>query len=696
MTVDEYRKEMLENVSAQAAAGEEFRHSSFVEYGLELLADAGEVSDAQTCYYRGTGSRNRNSGVDAYATDEADDSLRLFIADFRGGPEPGSLTLTDSNAWFARLQTFCEDSFSGKAAREMEESAAAHGLAATLNQLRPKITRLRFYLLTDAEISSRIRDLPEISVDGLIAECHIWDVGRFLRVFESRTGMDDLDVDFSEALPGGLQCIAASVGSTQYKAYLCVIPAGILASVYEKYGSRLLEGNVRSFLTARGKVNKGIRNTILNRPEMFFAFNNGIACTASNVELRGTTEGLRIVRAKDLQIVNGAQTTASLASAERNDHAALDSILVQMKLSVVPPEESGEIIPEISRCANSQNKVSEADFFSNHEFHRRIEEISRRLWAPAAAGAQYETHWFYERARGQYLNEQAKLTQAAKRKFLLLNPRDQLITKTDLAKFANSWRQLPHAVSQGSQKNFLAFSTYAAGEWDRAADQFNDDYFKRLVAQAILFKTTDKIVPQQPWYQHGYKANIVTYTVAKLSEALDQQCHDQTLNLRQIWARQSLPGNLRQALATVARAMFDVIVNPDSAFQNVTEWCKKEACWARAARVEIPIDLSQALGDLLIDKADEQAMQRSSKRGRRVDDGIENQAAVLALGGPYWASARAWARQGGLSSPDDDGILAVAASIPQKLPTEKQSWRLLQIKARLEAEGLPNPGQPRS
>jgi len=691
MNLEEFRKEILENVAAHAAANQEFRHSAFVEHCLRLLEDADEVADVITSFYRGTGSKNRNSGADAYSVDEADGSMRLFIADFGGEAEAGSLTHTDARAWFSRLQTFCEDAFSGKSVREFEESTPAFALASVLSQTQSTITRLRFYLLTDSIISTRIRDLPEMNISGIPTDLHIWDVSRFFRVFESRTGRDELEVDFVSLLPGGLQCIAASVDSTQYEAYLCVIPGDALAAIYETYGSRLLEGNVRSFLTVRGKVNKGIRNTILQCPEMFFAFNNGIACTATSVETEHTKDGFRILKAKDLQIVNGAQTTASLASAHGNDRATLKSVFVQMKLSVIPPEQAGEVIPQISRCANSQNKVSEADFFSNHEFHRRIEQIARRLWAPAAGGAQFETHWFYERARGQYLNEQSRLTPAERKKFVLLNPRHQVITKTDLAKFENTWRQLPHNVSQGAQKNFLAFSNFASDEWTRNSDQFNDDYFKRLVGKALLFRTTEKIVTEQPWYQGGYRANIVTYAISKLVNMIQQQAPTYVFDLRQLWSQQLVPAPLISAIELIAKAVFEVIVTPDVALQNVTEWCKKELCWKRTMEAQVQFDVTRKLRSLLIEKENDLELQRSSRKEQRVDNGIENQQLVLQLGSSYWSKARKWASEQAITSPDEDGILAVAAAMPRKLPTEKQSWRLIQIKEKLELEGFPKP-----
>lgn len=689
MNLEEFRKEVLENVAAQAAVSKEFRHTAFVEYCLRLLEDADEVSDVVVSYYRGTGSKNRNSGVDAYAVDEADGSLRLLIADFSGDTEPGSVTHTAAKSWFNRLQTFCEDAFSGRLSEELEESTPAFALAGLLGQNHGTIARFRFYLLTDSVISTRIHDLPVANVAGIAADLHIWDVSRFFRVFESKTGRDDLEVDFNSLMPGGLQCIASSTQSTQYQAYLCVVRGDALAKIYETYGSRLLEGNVRSFLTARGKVNKGIRNTIAQRPEMFFAFNNGITCTATSIEASHGKECIRILKASDLQIVNGAQTTASLAAASESDRDNLKSVFVQMKLSVVPAEKSGEVIPEISRFANMQNKVSEADFFSNHEFHRRIEQISRRLWAPAAGGAQYETHWFYERARGQYLNEQGLLTASEKKKYVLLNPRDQVITKTDLAKFENAWRQLPNVVSQGAQKNFLVFSSFASDQWSRNSDQFNDDYFKRLVGKALLFRTTERIVSEQPWYQGGYRANIVTYTVSKLFNMIENQAVKRILDIRALWNQQIVPQTLVDTLAAIAKVMFDVIVTPDSAVQNVTEWCKKELCWQRAVRAEVKVDIARKLHELLIDKEEDFDIRRTSKKDRRIDNGIENQQFVLQLGAEYWMRARKWAREQAITSPDEDGILSVAASIPRKLPTEKQSWRLIQIKEKLEIEGFP-------
>jgi hypothetical protein len=686
ITSKDFRKEFLEQIAALAVTDGNFRHSAFVEYSVQLLQDAEEVADFETCYYRGTGLRNKSIGVDGFAFDDADGSVRLFLAEFMGADEPESLTQTQAKSLFSRLQAFCEDAVSGRLHREIEESNPAASLAQMLFQHKGAVARFRFYLMSDAVMSSKIKDWPEAEIAGVPTEFHIWDISRFQRAFESRTGKDDLEVDLTKLVSNGVPCLGASVDSDEYRAYLCVIPGSALADIYDEFGSRLLEGNVRSFLSAKGQVNKGIRQTIINQPHMFFAFNNGISCTASEVEVVTGPLGLRLVRASDLQIVNGGQTTASLAAARRNDKAALDHTFVQMKLSVIPPERSGQVIPEISRCANIQNRVSNADFFSNHEFHRRIEQISRRLWAPAMGGAQYGTQWFYERARGQYLNEQSALTPSERKRFVLQHPRHQLIAKTDLAKFENAWRQLPHVVSQGAQKNFLSFSSYASQAWDKNADQFNDEYFKRVIAKGILFRRTEQIVSNQPWYQGGYRANIVAYSVSKLARMIEIEAPNRALDSRNIWARQGLTPATEAQITKIAEAAFDVIVSPEGGFQNITEWCKKELCWKRVADLELP--MLPSFYKELIDRDEDVHIRKESEADRKIEVGIEKQAAVVQLGAAYWKELRDYGSGEGLLSPDDAGILAVAIN-PRKLPTEKQSARLMQIKSRLESEGYP-------
>src|SRR6201999_2980414 len=99
---------------------------------------------------------------------------------------------------------------------------------------------------------------------------------------------------------------------------------------------------------------------------------------------------------KDLQIVNGGQTTASIHDVAQRTKADIYQIQVAVKLTVVGEDQLSAIVPLISRYANSQNKVNEADFEANDPFHVQIEKWSRSVWAPAVGGSQIQTRWFYE------------------------------------------------------------------------------------------------------------------------------------------------------------------------------------------------------------------------------------------------------------------------------------------------------------
>jgi len=262
-----------------------------------------------------------------------------------------------------------------------------------------------------------------------------------------------------------------------------------------------------------------------------------------------------------------------------------------------------------------------------------------------------------------------------------------VISKTDLAKYENAWRQLPHTVSLGAQKNFLAFSAYASEAWEKSADEFNEEYFKRMVAKAILFRRAEQLVSNQPWYQGGYRANIVAYTVAKLSRLIESEAPSRALDFRSIWARQALSAPLETFVVKVVEQVFNVIVSPEGGFQNVTEWCKKELCWKRCSELEMVSP--GAVFKELIDRDQDVQQKKDSQAHQKIERGIERQALVLQLGPDYWKEVKDWGSREGLLSPDDQSFLAVATAIPRKIPSEKQSFRLMEIKVRLESEGFP-------
>jgi hypothetical protein len=663
------------------------------------LADAEEFQDFIPCHFTGTGYRNRKIRVDGYEIDEMDDSIRLLIADFNGSDKLETLTKTRAESVFSQIKAFVEESASGRILRSTGYSNAQirelYSLIEQKHHMREdgsrSVARYRLYMITDSCLSDRLTDLPIGWIDDVPVEFHIWDVARLMAVSTAMLGTEELEIDFREFVKGGLPCLQAS-HTEDYDGYLCVIPGDVLTEIYDRYGSRLLEGNVRSFLSTTGKVNRGIQGTIRSEPNRFFIYNNGISATATAAAVETTELGERLVSVKYLQIVNGGQTTASLHVAKRKDRAELGAISVQMKLSVVKTRDTemlDDLIQNIARFSNSQNKVSDADFFSNHPFHRAMERRSRTIKAPAVEGAQFNTHWFYERARGQYLSEQSKMTLAQKRAFQRENPRSQLIAKTDLAKSENSFRKFPHIVSRGAQKNFLFFAEYIGKEYGADGRKFdNDIYFREVVSRTILFKFIERMVSQAKatWYGGDYRAQIVTYTLARFIELIENEARGNVLNLKTIWLKQGISPALARQLEVIAKLVSDAITTPPTPQMNVGEWCKNEKCWGKVR--ELPIRLLPDLwSDLIsIEEALTDRDDGKTQGGEDITINLVMKVVNLSQSGG-WAQLSDWSRR---YSPiyGAEADLVRNASRQGWIPTDRQAARLIQVLGRMEQEGF--------
>lgn len=560
---------------------ESLRPEAFTEMLLDSLEEAGEIEEGHVCYHR-----DRGIEISGYGVHEEGDVVNLFATIYRGETPPTTVGKQEVETAFRRLRAFW-DKTAGPYHRTLEESSEAFDMAMRLHDVRSDVVQLRLFLLADGLARTEYRETEE--VDGLEVSFHIWDIRRMHRLVTSGQRREPIEIDFIERFGEPVPCLVAPAEDGEYQAFFAIFPGDVLNALYAQYGPRLLELNVRSFLQARGKVNQGIRRTILEQPSRFLAYNNGISITASEIEVMDLPDGGRgFRRIKNLQIVNGGQTTASIHHAVRRDRADVSGIRVPAKLTVVPEDRLEEIVPLISRYANSQNRISEADFSANDPFHVRVEELSRTIWAPATGGTLRQTRWFYERARGQYPDALGRAgTPAQQRKFKQEHPPAQKFTKTDLAKFENTWDQLPHIVSRGAQKNFAEFTIRLAarrrGEPDAA-------YFQQLIAKAILFRRAERLVSAQSF--GGYRANIVTYALAYLAHRTAHR-----IDLDRIWAEQDISEAVEGAIINISHGVYRTLTSPPGG-ANITEWAKKEACWERVR--ELDMDLPQALAAELL------------------------------------------------------------------------------------------------
>ena len=682
-TGEEFFHDFRQELLAGAEANGRFQLDEFMETIAAELVETGFTEGFELCHFRA----QRGVRVDGYWFND-EGGLHLFIADFESRNELASLTRTDVDAAFKRVANFFDASIDKNLADDLEVTSPEYGLARQIGDCRGAIGSLNLVLFSERTLSGAVQSLPDGEVAGVPTSYHVWDISRLHRQRSSRSHKEPLDLDFEEMFGKGIACLPAHLTTDAYQSYLMVMPADVLATLYGSFGARLLEQNVRTFLQARGNVNQGIRATILSEPGMFFAYNNGITATAQSVETEATDSGLAITRIVDLQIVNGGQTTASLFHTRKRDKADLSHGFVQMKLSVTDSQQSEMVVPKISEYANTQNRVNAADFFSNHPFHVRMEGFSRRIWAPAQKGSPRETRWFYERARGQYADAQSKLTPAEQRRFKAEHPKPQMFTKTDLAKFENVWDDHPRWVNLGSQKNFARYAARIGSEWEKSSDVFNEFYFKRAVARGVIFRATERIVSAQPWYNGGYRANIVAYTLAVLADITKRR--KESIDFLGVWNAQMVDTVLEDTIAVVSGVVNDDITKPPHGISNISEWCKKEACWTRIqARADVIANmLPPKFYDRLVLLGEQVAAVRSAKQTQKIDNGIEAQRAVITVPVERWNRVYQFLLERNLLMPKEVGVLEVAMKIPAKLPTDKQSMLLLGVLEKARLEGL--------
>ena len=680
--IAEFNQELFQDIMASADADGRYAEDAFFERFCEHLVDAGELETADRAQFLARGLR-----VDGYGGDprSSEGVLSLIVADFNVSNEIGALGASEMDTIFRRLAAFLSKSLDSGFRNSLEETAPAFGLADMIAQRWSDVSKVRLFLISNRVLSARVDGREAGEERGVPVTYSVWDLGRLHRFASSGTGREEVVIDLETEFGGVLPALPAHLQEADYEAYLVVVPAKQLAAIYDRWGARLLEQNVRVFLQARGNVNKGIRNTIEYDAEMFFAYNNGITATAEAVETRRTSGGLVITQVRNLQIVNGGQTTASIHAASRKKGVNLANIFVQMKLSIVDPLRAMEIVPKISEYANTQNRVSAADFFANHPFHIRMQEFSRRVFAPSPDGTFRESKWFYERARGQYQDACGGLSDAQRRRFDLEYPKAQVISKTDLAKVLNSWRGHPEIVSRGSQKNFAAFARDIGEEWSTSPDRFSEAFYRESVAQTIAFRETERIVSDQSWYQGGgVRSRVVPYAVAKL--AYDAEQIGRFVDWERIWKAQALSSGTRGALTIAAEAVHGVIVDAGLENPNPLEWAKQPACWSRVKT--LPVSWPGGWKETLLTGEERASGRRAGVRDQRVLNGIEAQTNVTGAGADFWRTVREWGGARELLTPTEADILAVAGSMPTRIPSEKQCLRTLEVLRRLHSEGL--------
>lgn len=694
MEMNSFRQELIEEYKINSINFGERESDQFLLDYVERLTDSEIIATYELTYFNNVGRRNKIMKIEGYSKEESDRSYTLFICDYVGGQEIISLTNTDITKLANQVIAFIESSLDGYICDNFEISAPAYQLAKDLKEEteRNQVNRINIVILTDKKISDRVKALELQKLGQIEIILDIYDIDRIYSMALSNSEKEEIEIVFSDetALPGILAIDDEEMG---YQSYLAVINGDILADLYLRYGARLLEGNVRSFLSNRTGVNKEIRKTIKNEPSMFFAYNNGIAATAANIETKILNGMLKITKIKNFQIINGGQTTASLANAKVQDKVLvnLEKVYVPVKLSIIEDEKKlEEIIPIISKSSNSQNKIDAADFFSNHEFHIRMETYSRKIYAPAKKGEFRQTQWFYERARGQHVQEQVKLTASEKKKFLEKCPKKQIIKKVELSKYLLIYYRKPDIVSKGAQAGMREFTNTIEKRWEKHSAEYNELFFKKVVALAVVFKATEKLVSDSNWYKEikAYRANIVAYSLAIILQKVEETNKGVELDFQRIWNEQNIYPEFENQLQITTLEVLNFITREDRGTLNVTEWCKKPLCWEQAKLEKWTID--EYFIESLTSNESVEYLEKDAIRERKLDNDLDVEVAVVNVSGEDWTNILKFGEKMSLLTVMEKDLLKVASRIEstRKMPTLRQCKKIIEIKEKLIKEGM--------
>lgn len=706
MEIDEYRLEFLQELRNDAIIDGNDVEDQFVKAKIQELEEIGELIDpiAFSCEMRGSG--NRAIVFDAYGYDEADSSFVLLISDFQNTIEKTTLTNTRIDELYSRMRNFIVEAYNGDIRRFVDAANPIIDIAKELKtrigtgSLNTEILKFKFFIITNSVLSVQVKSTTKEDILERPVEINLWTLERFYQakmsnVYESiRINCRDFNCE------EGIQCLKANLGDNNaYDSYMAIVPGKFLADIYLKHGSRLLEGNVRAFLSVRGKVNRKIRETIIGKhPENFFTYNNGIAVVAHSIEL--SSDGARILSFNDFQIINGGQTTASLASAIVKKEAGADNfakIFVPMKLTVLnvdgdlsEEEEAkyNEITQQISKSANCQNPVSDADFFSNDPFHRIMEELSLKHMAPPVNGSPHQTIWYYERSKGRWEQDQMKMTESQRNRYRLRSPKNQVVKKEKLAKCLNTVFMNPHTVCAGSANNMRAFAGIITELYEKSKDSINEFFFKKSIAAVILFDDIDRIVNKSEWYpKGGNKAQIVPYTIAKLIASIPK---GKDLDWKRIWNKQMLYAELVHQVEIVAKQVHEFLL--DSGGAIVREYAKKASTWKKF-RDDYTLCLTDEFLTSLVSTDLLKDEEKAAKRARKFNSDIDLEVEFYTRGYDYWMKFHNdMEREGVVSGGDIDFIKSLASYIVRgSLPSKPQIKKLLKIITKAEDAGYIMP-----
>lgn len=601
--MSEIRKQWLTDFIADvrqsvAEAGFSNKHAYMVQY-QKAIQDP-NLDEIHPVLIQGTYNK-LNYAVDGYVYNEDEEKLTLAIIDFHEFAQTSPLRTEDIQRLTNLLKQFIGNVYGGESAfihaftLDIAEHTREYELLTLLQAFfktasNPTIS-LNFF--TDKDQGKGVKQIKDERLlchsNGrdieIILQYRIWTMDKLLDSIDKVDG-DDLIFDFSDApIP-----VMEAVSGQGYTTYLGVMDARKLAELFYEHKSSLLEQNVRSYLKLTNKVNKGIKETIQNEPESFFIFNNGITVTTHGLK---KVDG-KVVAMRGLQIINGGQTTATLAKVlyDSKNKPDFSSIRVPLKLTVfdkeVAPARIYDLVEKISICSNSQSKVDLADLSSNHKFHLLFEEKAKRIPIPSDSPDALPQYWFYERSKCSFDQLKFLATPAQRRRIDKQFSKSRKVTKIEIIRVLLAWEEKPWVISKGTTYAFNAFNLWVKPEGDEEQihleDQYDDVFYKETIGKRILFRSLHSAISKQPWYKTKYSSTvgpITHYTLSILHRIMQRQYPGYDLNFLEIWNKQAVPEKLLAIVLDLAEYTSEVILTRPNktSYMPGLEFAKREECY---------------------------------------------------------------------------------------------------------------------
>lgn len=646
-TLEEFEDETTETSTLPAA---------FAQMTADLLTESGFLTAPLVGHSVRRGAR-------ISSVDWDDDRGVLTLAAATYVPEGGEVASFDAEV--RAIHAWTTESLSN-GGRWLPSDDPAVELAEVVSSVADQIDAIRILVLTTATYVGPAPEAPSFGVIPVAAE--VWGAERLAALGEqdgeSRPAVPVVTFPDVEIVGRNVPVLGPFTSERDYQAYIAVLPGHLLADLYAEHGARLLEMNVRSFLQARNRINKGIQLTLKAEPGRFLAYNNGLSITARAVELN--PEGTHVTALRAFQIVNGGQTTASLHHAKYRQSVDLTGVMVQAKITVVADGADSDLAPKVSQFANAQNPVRMADFTANNPFHVALETVAKETATPG--GARY---WYYERSRGRYADDLAAAADRGeqadfKRRF----PPAQKLTKLDVAKLELTWGQRPNVVALGGEKSFAWYMQSLRDSDIRAIP--DAEFWRDLAAKALLWRAADRITADLEL--GGYKAQAVAYTLALLSNRSAQR-----IDLDAIWSNQAVASELREHIAQLAPVVHAMLV-ASAGTRNVTEWAKKEECLDAIQEIEWSVPDS-----LLVEPRarGRRVVARSAPKESLPATALEqaNEARIMDYGAEGWFGLSAWAKDTDNFQPWQRGLAFTIGKFVRsgKSPTVKMVRQGLKI-----------------